>query len=81
MIFDDIRNESEYRLINISSESVRRYDFGEVEVEINDPLGLVVGETGHRIVDSEGIIHYVGLDGSGFYFNWEVGDDDPHIVA
>ncbi len=78
MEYEDIINESEYNFTDISSEEWREYDFGGVEVRIDNPIGLAVGENGHRIVDTNGVSHYVGYDG--FYFSWESGEGEPHFV-
>lgn len=78
--YDDIRNETEYNFTNIESEKRREYDFGNVDVRIDDPVGIAVSDNGHRLVDSSGICHYVGFSHGGFYFNWKPYDGEPHFV-
>lgn len=80
--YDDIRNESEYSFEDITSEKYRHYkfsgEFSGVDVRIDDPVGLAVSDNGHRIVDAEGVCHYVGFHG--FYLKWEPRSGQPHFV-
>ncbi len=78
MNYEDIHNESEYSFTDISSEEYREYDFDGVDVRIDDPVGLAVSDNGHRIVDGNGVSHYIGFDG--FYFCWKSGEGEPHFV-
>lgn len=73
-----LRNESDYDFTDISSEQWREYDFASVSVRINDPQYLAVSENGHRVLDGDGVSHYIGFDG--FYFKWQASDGEPHFV-
>jgi len=62
---------------NIDHETYRTYIFPNGEVTINRPLWLNVSASGgHRLLDSEGVSHYIP---SGWiHFFWEV-DDKVHF--
>ena len=74
----DLHNESAYEFNDISSERWREYDFGDVDVRIDDPQWLAVSENGHRVLDGDGVSHYIGF--GGFYFKWQAEPDAPHFV-
>lgn len=74
----DLANESPYEFTDISSERWRSYQFDPVDVTIENPQWLAVSENGHRILDGDGVSHYVGFDG--FYFKWQAEPDAPHFV-
>lgn len=74
----NLAEETEYDFEDISSEEWREYDFSGVRVRIENPTYLAVSENGHRILDEQGISHYVGFDG--FYVKWKSGEDAPHFV-
>ena len=62
--FEGIKNGSNLKLNDISSEEYREYEFfdskGNQTVRIENPLGLNVSKTGgHRVVDAHGVCHYV----------------------
>lgn len=73
-----LRNESDYTFTDISSERWREYDFGGVSVRIDDPQYLAVSDNGHRVLDADGVSHYIGF--GGFYFKWQAADGEPHFV-
>jgi hypothetical protein len=74
----ELRNDTEYEFADISTEKRRVYDFGGVNTVIENPQWLAVSDNGHRILDSDGICHYIGY--SGVYFYWQVEDNQPHFV-
>lgn len=43
--------------LDISSEEWREYDYGGRVYRIERPVELFIGNTSHRIVDSQGITH------------------------
>lgn len=74
----ELVNESDYEFTDISSEQWREYDFDGVNVRIENPQWLAVSSNGHRILDGQGVSHYVGFDG--FYLKWKSGDEEAHFV-
>jgi hypothetical protein len=56
-------NKSKLEFVDISAEKYRTYLFpyvnGALEVRIDEPRKLHVGENGHRIFDGFGVSHYV----------------------
>lgn len=79
MNFDEIRNETTLKLNDISSEKWREYRFSDHTVSIQNPLGLnVSGSGGHRVIDAQGISHYVPTGWR--ELAWEAKDGEPHLV-
>ena len=79
MLFDEIKNESNLKLNDISSESWREYDFGDHQVHIDSPLALNVSKAGgHRVIDAEEVSHYVPK--GWIHLSWMAKDGQPHIV-
>lgn len=60
----------------ICTEAWREYTFagGEV-VRIEEPLELHVSANGHRILDGDGVSHYVPL--TWVHLKWKVKDGEP----
>lgn len=57
---------------NISDEDWREYDFGGRVYRITTPKLLYIGNTTHRILDSEGIFHCVPAPGhNGCVLRWK----------
>ena len=83
--FKDLRNESGLEFIDISSEEKRIYHFlfdngQNVDVEISKPIALNVSKSGgHRILDGNGVCHYVNQRTKEF-ISWKTYDDLPHFV-
>lgn len=50
---------------DISMELYREYDFGGRVYRINQPKLLYVGNTTHRVVDGENVVHCVPAPGNG----------------
>ncbi len=76
-----LRNETELKFTDISSEHWRRYTFvsGELVV-IENPLWLHVSKSGgHRILDEFGYCHYIPY--GWVHLEWRVQDDAPHFVS
>jgi hypothetical protein len=78
--FKDLRNETDLVFIDISSEQYRIYEFlpDFDDVVINSPIALNVGANGHRILDAQGVSHYVANGWKHLY--WEVKENQPHFV-
>ena len=77
--FDEIINQSKLKLNNISSEEWREYNFENSSVLIESPLALNVSKSGgHRIIDSNGVSHYIP---KGWHeLKWKPRDGEPHLV-
>jgi hypothetical protein len=57
---------------DISTEEWREYDFGNRCYRIEKPLRLYVGNTSHRVVDSDGITHCLPAPGfQGCVLRWK----------
>lgn len=79
MKFSDLKNESDNKFVDISSEEYRLYEFAASTVRINEPLGLAVSDSGgHRVFDASGKSHYIP---SGWvHLEWKSKDGSPHFV-
>lgn len=65
---------------DISSEQYREYNFGtEKLVRIENPLQLKVSGGGHRVLDAQGISHYIPK--GWFHLSWKARDGQPAFVA
>lgn len=78
--FDDLRNESNLKFDNISSELYRAYKYpDDKEIVITEPVALNVSRAGgHRILDKQGNSHYITPGWRHLY--WRVKDGQPHFV-
>ena len=75
----DFRNDSGLDFKDISSEQWREYMFADGQVvRIEMPLKLYVSDNGHRILDAEGVSHYVPL--GWIHLKWRAKDGEPHFV-
>ena len=75
----DLRNQSGLEFTDISSERWREYLFADGEtVVIDNPLQLHVSQTGHRILDAQGISHFVPTTWK--QLRWEARENAPHFV-
>lgn len=60
---------------DISSELYREYDFGGRVYRIDSPKLLYVGDTTHRVVDSENVVHCAPAPGNeGCVVRWKAKD-------
>lgn len=77
----ELINESKNEFVDISSEEYRIYHFPLTEggpVRIDNPLYLSAGKNGHRLLDAEGISHYIP---SGWkHLSWKSKQGKPHFV-
>ena len=79
-ILDKGQNKIEVEFNDISSEQFRTYEFSTgSKVRIEKPKCLYVSASGgHRLVDEEGISHYIP---SGWiHLWWKVKDGEPYFV-
>lgn len=75
----EFRNDSGLDFKDISSEQWREYTFADGQaVRIEKPLKLYVSDNGHRILDAEGVSHYVPLNW--IHLKWQAKDGEPHFV-
>jgi hypothetical protein len=77
-----LRNETDEEFKDISSEEYRQYSFladnGFIHrVTINDPLYLNVRPTGHRILDAQGISHFIPTGWK--QLSWKAKNNQPHF--
>lgn len=80
-----MNNQSKHEFVPIHSEQYREYSFPAadgrfVKVRINKPTHLAVSGTGgHRILDADGVSHYVP---SGWiHLAWKAKEGEPNFVA
>jgi len=74
-----MKNASVNVFVDISSEEWRRYDFASgVPVVIDHPTHLSVSKNGHRILDAQGISHYIPL--SWIHLSWKAKPGQPNFV-
>ena len=80
MQFSEIRNSSNLKFNDISSEEWREYVFSDaLIVRINGPLGINISKSGgHRLVDSDGTSHYIPRGWK--HLRWNVKEGEPHFV-
>lgn len=72
-------NHSKNEFIDISSEEYRVYVYDMMRIErINNPLYLSVSDSGHRILDAEGISHY--MPKGWVHLKWKAKEGQPHFV-
>ena len=75
----EFRNGSGLDFKDISSEQWREYTFDEGQtIRIDKPIRLYVSDNGHRILDAEGVSHYVPL--RWVHLKWQAKDGEPHFV-
>ena len=77
---EDLINNTDYVFIDISSEMYRTYIYSDnTFFIINNPIALSVSESGsHRILDADGISHYIP---KGYiHLCWKAKDGQPHFV-
>lgn len=66
--------------IDISSEEYRAYEFGTDKiVRIENPLKLKLSAAGHRVLDGQGISHYIPK--GWHHLSWKAKDGFPAFVA
>jgi hypothetical protein len=80
-----MKNNSKHKFTSIASEAYREYTFPApqgryVKVRIEKPTELSVSESGgHRLLDAEGVSHYVP---SGWiHLSWKAKEGEPNFVC
>jgi hypothetical protein len=76
----ELKNATDLEFTDISMEAWRRYEFGAGgNVVISRPQWLHVSASGgHRILDLEGLCHYVAHGWQQIV--WQPGDGEPDFV-
>jgi len=75
-ILNDIMHDAS----DISSEEYREYKFdAEKLIRIENPLKLKVSGGGHRVLDAQGISHYIPK--GWFHLRWKARPGHPAFVA
>lgn len=65
--------------VMVLSMQWREYTFDEGQsVRIDKPLKLYISDNGHRILDADGVSHYVPL--GWIHLKWQAKDGQPHFV-
>lgn len=60
---------------DLSGELWREYDFGGRVYRIDNPNGLIVGTTTHRVIGRDGLVHCVPAPGvNGCVVRWQAKD-------
>lgn len=73
-----LRNESDNKFVDISSEMYRSYQFPDHVVRIEKPQYLAVTAGGHRLLDAEQVSHYIPK--GWVHLEWKAYQDKPHFV-
>lgn len=64
----------------ITDELWREYDFNGRVYRIDNPQELYVGNTTHRIVDKEGVVHCIPAPGTGnCVLRWKVSEGQSPV--
>ncbi|HLW51277.1 MAG TPA: hypothetical protein VKW06_00410 [Candidatus Angelobacter sp.] len=77
-------NKTDLQFSDISSEKYRQYTFAasdgsDITIRVHAPLYLNVSESGgHRILDAEGVSHYIPP--KWIHLEWKTKDGQPHFV-
>lgn len=74
----ELNNTSKNEFVSISSEEYRVYEFADREVRIEAPLYLSVNANGHRLLDANGISHYIPK--GWVHLSWKAKTGAPHFV-
>ena len=80
--FDEIRNESNLKFTDISSELWRQYDYPQYNknILIHDPIALNVSKAGgHRLIDGQGDSHYIPK--GWVHLKWRAREGAAHFVT
>lgn len=79
MLFNEINNQSTLTLKDISTERWREYNFSDYVVRIDEPLAINVSKAGgHRIIDAEGVSHYIPK--GWLHLKWKGKEGEPQLV-
>lgn len=82
MTYKDLNNKGSYTFFNVSTEQWREYTFikegTERKVKIKDPIAVAVSKSGHRVLDKEGVSHFVPAEW--IELKWKAKTGKPHFV-
>lgn len=73
-----LENTSGLTFTVISSEEYRVYEFPDNSIKIKSPQYLNVSNNGHRLLDADGISHYIPFGWRHLY--WKALPGKPHFV-
>jgi hypothetical protein len=73
MIEGGFINESGLDFTDISTEEYRVYEFPDYKVQIQTPTHLNVSKNGHRVLDADGISHYIPFGWRHLYWKAKTG--------
>ena len=73
----ELRNATGREFTRIIGEKSRTYFFPDCSVIVKNILWINIGNSGHRLLDSDGICYYVPY--GWVSLKWEVEDDAPHF--
>lgn len=74
-----MKNATELKFADISTEVYRTYIYpGGEMVRIDNPTHLNVSKNGHRILDGQGVSHY--MPQGWIHLFWEVKEGEPNFV-
>lgn len=74
-----LNNQSNYTFFDVTSEEYREYVFlRKGTIRIDNPVAVAVSKSGHRILDAEGVSHFVSNEWQAI--NWKAKDGQPHFV-
>ena len=78
-LFKDLKNESDYTFFDVTSERYREYVFlGKGTIKIEEPVAVAVSRSGHRVLDTAGISHFIPSSWDAIH--WEAKEGQPHFV-
>jgi len=79
LTFEDLRNETNLKFTDISTEAVRRYQYLVENITIDNPIALNISKAGgHRILDGQGLSHYIPK--GWIHLTWKAKEGAPHFV-
>ena len=74
-----LNNKSDYKFVDISSESYRIYTFDSQKIfKIDKPMWLAISKSGHRVLNNDGISYYIPF--GWIALEWKSYQDEPHFV-
>ena len=71
-------NEGQYEFIDISNEEWREYLWPDYTIHVDGVQWLAVSGSGHRLLDIDGISHYIPFGWK--HLRWKVKNGRPHFV-
>lgn len=75
----ELRNGTDLEFTDISSEEWRKYTTPFGTYDIQSPKWLATTPNGHRVLDGEGVSHYIDIS-KGFFLSWKAIGNNPHFV-